>query len=156
METSIVKVAFYKHSKTFFGRCIRLKQYHFEKLPWRDAQYSHVEIVFSDGYFFSSSEQDGGTRFKKIDPKDGHWDFIEIEVTKEKERRMREFAEKQSGQKYAWRAIFFAQMLNFNRHRNGNWFCSQIVCRILQEACMICGESAHFVSPGKLHSLLEK
>ncbi len=149
----IMKIAFYKKSKTFFGRLIRIKQRYWDGHPKNEAQYSHVELVFSNNVAFSSSECDGGTRFKVIEWNPKHWDFVEVKVTEEQERKIQEFCTKENGQAYNWIGIFFAQFLNFNINRKGDWFCSQIVCRALQEVCLFCGESAHFVTPAKLKKL---
>jgi hypothetical protein len=46
---------------------------------WTRGPYSHVELVFSDGMAASSSTRDGGVRFKRIDFKPEHWDFVEID-----------------------------------------------------------------------------
>jgi len=51
-----IKVAFYKNSKSIFGKLIRWKQE--KKYPYRYSRYSHVELVFEDGQAFSSSEVD--------------------------------------------------------------------------------------------------
>ena len=53
---------------------------------WTRGAYSHVELVFSDGMAASSSTRDGGVRFKRIDFKPEHWDFIELKVDEEQLR----------------------------------------------------------------------
>lgn len=43
---------------------------------WTRSQYSHCELVFSDGVAASSSFEDKGVRFKQIDFDSTRWDFI--------------------------------------------------------------------------------
>ena len=50
---------------------------------WTRGPYSHVELVFSDGMSASASPRDGGVRFKRIDFKPEHWDFIDLSVDEE-------------------------------------------------------------------------
>lgn len=150
-----IKLAFYKNSKTFFGRLIRLNQYRLQSIPWKHSKYSHVELVFGNKSF-SSSETDGGTRFKKIKWKKKNWDFVNIEITEKEYEKVLAFCKKEEGQKYNWIGIFAAQIFNFNKTRDGNWFCSQICCRALQESKKFCGVSAHLVSPAQLHIFATK
>lgn len=46
---------------------------------WCRGQYSHGELIFSDGTSASSSWLDGGVRFKTIDFDPEHWDIFEID-----------------------------------------------------------------------------
>ncbi len=147
-----IKIAFYKHSKSFFWKLICWKQ---DYMPWRYARYSHAEIVFEDWQSFSSSEQDWWVRFKKIEFKKDNWDFIEIKISEIKYNKILDFCKKQDWNEYNWLWIFFAQILNFNKKGNWDWFCSEIVTRALQEWNILCTESALFVSPWKLAILLE-
>ncbi len=102
-------------------------------IPERYARYSHTEILFSTGECFSSSETDGGCRFKMIAFKEENWDFVEIPTTPEQEEKIMEFCEFQNGNRYNKVGIFFAQILNFNKKKNGTWFCSEITTRAFQE-----------------------
>lgn len=66
-------VALYKGTRPglqgFYSRAVR----------WIDrGPYSHCELVFSDGVCASASFIDGGVRFKEIDFKPGHWDFLRL------------------------------------------------------------------------------
>jgi hypothetical protein len=45
---------------------------------WTRSEYSHGELIFSDGMAGSSSFMDGGVRFKNIDFDPCKWDFIEL------------------------------------------------------------------------------
>ena len=64
----LIEVKLYKHSKTTFWKLIVFKQR--RKYENRYARYSHAEILFEDGFSFSSSEEDGGIRYKMIDFKE--------------------------------------------------------------------------------------
>lgn len=67
------RVAFYKGTRPgipgVYNRAVR---------AWTQGPYSHVELVFSDGWSASSSFEDGGVRFKRIDYAPARWDFIEL------------------------------------------------------------------------------
>lgn len=68
-----MKVALYKGTRAglagLYNRIVRW---------WTLGQYSHVELVFSDGMSASSSFADGGVRFKRIEFDAGKWDFIDL------------------------------------------------------------------------------
>jgi hypothetical protein len=151
-----LKIAFYKNSKTFFGQCIRWKQYYFDKLPFRHAQYSHVEVVFGKEWY-SSSEQDGGVRMKHIKDDKGHWDYITLQVTDKEYESMLSYCERNIANRYNWLGIFFAQVLGTMWfRREGDFFCSEFVTKVLQTNKMLCGVDAVFVSPAMLHLYLAK
>ena len=149
-----LKIACYKKSKTLFGKLI-VRQQRLYWIPERYARYSHVELVFEDWLSFSSSEVDWGVRFKNIEWKNENWDFIELEVSKNKYRKILEFCKKQEGNRYNKVGIFFAQILNFNRKKHWTWFCSEIVTRALQEAWMLCTITPLFTKPAELACYLE-
>lgn len=54
--------------------------------------YSHVELVFSDGMFYSSSGQDGGCRFKSIE-QDNKWTYFDLPITDAEEAIIRKQAQ---------------------------------------------------------------
>ncbi|HEY0845811.1 MAG TPA: hypothetical protein VGE12_10610 [Noviherbaspirillum sp.] len=68
-----MRAAFYKSTRPgiagLYNRLVRW---------WSGSQYSHVELVFSDGYSASASWMDGGVRFKRIDYMAAHWDFVDL------------------------------------------------------------------------------
>jgi len=137
-----IQFASYKNSKTAFSSLIRTQQY-YQGLPngfWED---SHSELVFKGltneewdkiknlqfgtrqrdqdifkGYknsvFFSSSERDGGCRFKRISPKIDNWEFIEVEIPNEVFQSMFNEALRLEGRLYGWAGIIFAQALGYN------------------------------------------
>jgi hypothetical protein len=68
-----MKAAFYKGTRPglhgLYNRFVRW---------WTRGNYSHIEVMFSDGMSGSSSFLDGGVRFKKIDFDPANWDFIDL------------------------------------------------------------------------------
>lgn len=63
-----------------------------------NSEYSHCEIIFSDGEFLSSSKRDCGVRYMHIN--NSHkWDIFEIATTRS-ERLIRILAQPYIGQKY--------------------------------------------------------
>lgn len=110
--------------------------------------YSHCELVFRDGLWFSSSPRDGGTRFKRIEFDDSHWDFIEIPLDLERERVVRDFCEVERGKPYDWAgAIFRLPFIN------GRWFCSEICFEALSKSVKLKGES-FWATPNSLWKTL--
>ena len=95
---------------------------------WTRGAYSHVELVFSDGMAASSSTRDGGVRFKRIDFKPDHWDFVEVDGDEEYARA---FIAERVGQGYDYFGLFGFVW----RPHSGSallWFCSEIVLGALK------------------------
>lgn len=149
-----IKIAYYKNSKTFFAKLIRFQQYRIHRYPWTTARYSHVELVFEDGTWFSSSELDGGVRAKKIKDDKNHWDYIEIKVNDRNYKIVRKWCENKTGNKYNMLGIFFSQVINTRWFLGReDYFCSEFCTKALQQIKMLCGEDAVGVSPAKLYDL---
>lgn len=62
-----------------------------DKLSGGDG-YSHVELVFSDGQFYTSSGMDGGCRFKQIE-QDNKWTYFDVDLTPAQECAVRKQAQ---------------------------------------------------------------
>jgi hypothetical protein len=67
------RIAFYKGTHPglpgVYNRLVRARGH---------GPYSHVELIFSDGWAASSSWMDGGVRFKQIDFDTQNWDILEL------------------------------------------------------------------------------
>ena len=151
-----IKVAFYKKPKPFytFSSLIRFKQsFKFEN---RYARYSHSELIFEDWFSFSSSETDGGVRFKKIKYKKGNWDTISLKISDSNYNKILSFCEKEVWNKYNFIWIVLAQILNMKFKWNWDWFCSEICARALQEMNEIWPFTTLFINPARLAELLEE
>lgn len=120
-----MKFAFYKGGQAIISRIIRRRT---------NGEYSHVELVFSDGTSFSSHEAEGGVRFKRIDyekeAKD--WTLIELPfIAPSGEEEIRKWCELKAGKRYDWRAIArFA--FGIKMFENDFWFCSEITLAAVQ------------------------
>jgi len=82
---------------------------------------THCELVFSDGLWFSSSNRDGGCRFKEIDASLGSWTFLPLPDVVE--GAVREFCENQEGKGYDWVGVFLGW---FGANDPKRWFCSEV------------------------------
>jgi len=90
-------------------------------------EYSHCELIFSDGISASSSLMDGGVRFKEIHFKPEHWDFVDLP---EDETAARRWFTIHAGQKYdIWGDARF--IIGLARHSNDRWFCSEAMAEAL-------------------------
>lgn len=117
------RAAFYRgtHSGVpgIYNRAVRL---------WTVSDYSHVEIVFSDGVCASSSFMDGGVRFKTVVFDPALWDFVDLPPTLEPVAR--EWFTKHSGAAYdLWGNLHF--LLGPVQGGKDNWFCSEAVAESL-------------------------
>jgi|SRR6185369_2368035 len=145
-----MKVAFYKYTGRpgiagLFDALIR---------KVTKGPYSHCELVFPDGWCYSASIQDGGTRFKKVAFDEGKWDFIELEFTREQMRKSEAFCldERKCGYDYPGVFRFLVPAIRESKNR---WFCSEIVCAALQEGGLLWGGVKPWqVHPSGLHNLL--
>lgn len=112
-----LKLALYKGTKPgipgIYNRLVRW---------WTRSQYSHVEIVFSDGWCGSSSFQDGGVRLKQIDFKSENWDFVALPA--DLEAFARDWFRHHAGLKYdvLGNLQFILPFIPSSRNR---WFCSE-------------------------------
>lgn len=140
-----MQIAYYKADGTLFDKAIRI---------WTGGPYSHVEIIFSDGMWFSSSPRDGGCRFKHI-AKDAKWDYQYINISPSDEDKVRAFCEKQNHKKYDWVWIFLTQLIPLNIQERNKWGCSEIVVAALQQANYIDkGIRPYSVDPNECYELL--
>lgn len=95
---------------------------------WEQGSYSHCELVFSDGMSASSSFEDGGIRFKKIEYSPDRWDLVEIDPSLE--HAAREWFGTHQGKKYDILGnIRFC--LGFLGHSRNRYFCSEAVASAL-------------------------
>lgn len=95
---------------------------------WERGQYSHVELIFSDGLAASSSYMDGGVRFKRIDFHPEHWDFIELPA--HLELRARSWFENHAGERYdlMGNVRFLADFMRDDQYK---WFCSEALAEAI-------------------------
>lgn len=113
---------------------------------WTLGKYSHVEIVFSNKEWFSSSTRDGGTRFKKIGHSD-RWDYIQIPCDFHTEKQIYRWCETQVGKQYDWIGAF---RIGFGiSGNNDQWYCSEICSNALMRENLICFKSDQ-MSPNKM------
>lgn len=122
----MLQLAFYKGSGNWFDKITR----------WRTAgDFTHVELVFSDGVSFSSSQWDGGTRFKDIVYTDKE-KWVMVRVPGVNEVLIRKWCETQVGKKYDWKGLLKLMASGNAADKNPeDWYCSNI-CRA---ACTIEG-----------------
>jgi hypothetical protein len=113
---------------------------------WTEGPYSHTEIVFSDGSWFSISPRNTKVRLERVAFDPEKWDFIEVALTPEQERTTRSWAELQVGKRYDWLGIFLSQILPLTVHDLSRWFCSEIVLAALQQVGLF-----HIWRPNEVH-----
>lgn len=114
-----MKVAFYSGIKKgipgLYNRAVKLID---------KGEYSHCELVFSDGVSASASFMDKGVRFKEINYNTPDWTVIEIEGYDEV--KAREFFEKYNGYRYdVLGNLRF--LLGFIKESKNKFFCSEVI-----------------------------
>ena len=140
-----MRIAFYKAPGTWFDTVIRW---------WTRSPYSHCELVFSNGLWFSSSPRDGGTRFKNIDADPDTWDFIEIPLSQVQEQTVYEFCLAEDGCRYDWIGILFTQVIPLSFYNPWWWFCSEVCVAALQQVGMLADLIPHEINPKGLYLAL--
>ncbi|NJL70930.1 MAG: hypothetical protein HC888_04590 [Candidatus Competibacteraceae bacterium] len=109
-----MRVAFYHGpEESWFGRGVAF----LTKGP-----FTHVELLFSDGMCFSSTENEGGCRFKKIDMDFSRWVILEIDCPEDK---IRKFCEQREFCKYDWFGLL-GFILRRNTDRKNRYYCSEV------------------------------
>jgi len=91
------------------------------------SKYTHVELILSDGYMYSSSGRDNGVRRKKHIENDKIWTYFKVHGD---EKTILSFYEKTKDCKYDMMGILgFGLPL---RDRTNRWFCSEWCCNALK------------------------
>lgn len=136
-----MRLAFYKAPGDLIDKSIR---------RWTKSEYSHCELVFSNGLWFSASPRDGGTRFKHIDIDPEKWDFICVPMTLEQELKVYDFCIAEDRCLYDWLGILFTQVIPLSFENPWWWFCSEVCVAAFQQAGLCVGLVAHETDPEEL------
>jgi len=118
-----VRVALYRGTRPglqgIYSRAVRW---------WTRSDYSHAELVFSDGMAASSSYLDGGVRLKRIDFEPARWDFIDL--PDHTEPAARAWFEAHAGQPYdlLGNLHFIVGPVRDDKRK---WFCSEAIAAAL-------------------------
>ena len=113
-----LKLAFYKAKGTWIDLLIRV---------FTHSPYSHVEIVHNKDWY-SSSPRDGGVRIKQIVDDGNSWDFVEVEIDKERlHQKYREY----KGKGYDFKGILLSNILPIGWHSKNKATCSEFVADVL-------------------------
>ena len=143
-----MKVAFRKKAKSWYSKIIQWYTF---------GPYCHVELVFANGICFSSSEDDGGTRFKTIDLQPEEWDLIEVPCEPSVEGEIYRFCQREQNSRYDWRGIAFSFLpVPIGWQSADKWFCSEIVAAGLQLGGFLSGYTPAALSPNQLYRKLVK
>ena len=135
-----MKLAFYKGNKTIFDKIT----------TWRTGgSHSHVELVFSTGESFSSSQWDGGVRFKKIEYDTLKWDILELFTNQYSEKVILEWCKTQNGKNYDWRGVL-GIFIGKKEDDPDKWFCSEICTKALQQVGLLTHLVPCYTSPETL------
>ena len=113
-----VQIAFYKARGDWVDLLIRV---------FANSKYSHVEIVH-DKDWYSSSPRDGGVRVKQIQDDCNSWDFIEVEIDKD---RLYEKYREYRGRGYDFKGILLSNILPIGWHSKDKAICSECVVDVL-------------------------
>ena len=119
-----MRAAFYKATRPgwqgIYSRAVRVID---------RGDFSHCELVFSDGMSASASYIDGGVRLKRIDYDPAHWDFIEL--PDHLEPYTRDWFERNAGAPYdlMGNVRFVLPFLPDSQH---GWFCSEAMAAALR------------------------
>jgi len=144
----MIKIAFYKGNGNVIDWCIRF---------WTRSIYSHVEFIYipDDGSMaslLSSSQRDGGVRYKKIPLehlKKENWTFIDAPKNIDA-YVVRQFFLEKYGSTYDFKGIFLSQFLPLKRHSKNKYFCSEFCAEALGF------NNPHEYSPQDLYTTLQQ
>lgn len=140
-----------KDATTIFGRLIKLWTY--LRKPKHLPSYCHIELVFSNGDWFSAREFKGGVGFSTGIPpgeKRVSYDFFALPTTPEKEAEIRKWCEAEVGCDYDVRGILFRFLpIPVGWQHPEKWFCSEICVNAMQNDGFFKGFGAADLDPNK-------
>lgn len=134
-----MKIAFYVEHKGWYEWIIRV----FTGSP------THCELVFSDGMWFSASNRDGGTRFKRIEMNPDNWILVDLPYVSEDIVRAKCTA--MLGCEYDFLGVLLGWA---GVNSSYKWFCSEACLSALQSDGMLPGVNPCRVSPAILYEML--
>ena len=117
------------------------------------SKYTHVELVLSDGYMYSSSPRDDGVRRKKHIKDDSSWDYIAVDAD---EANILKFYEMTKKSDYDIKGIFgFVFPVS---DRTSKWFCSEWCANALKisDIEIFWKTSPHKLKPSDMYTILNK
>lgn len=119
-----LKLAFKKVDKNDLGSYLISK--------WTKSKYTHVEIIIENNWISSTLEE--GVHIKPLRPLKDTYDYYDIKVfvTNYQYLRIMEWVYKQNLKPYDKLGIMFSQFIPFRFDSRSKWFCSELVCKILQ------------------------
>jgi hypothetical protein len=143
-------LSFYKGKGNWMDKIIKART---------NGDVAHVEIVFSDGISFSSSQWDKGVRFKQIEYKgDDKWVLVPLHFSPEIEKFLRDRAELLAEMKiaYDWRGILGFMIGKKNPGASNKLFCSEICTMLCQDAGAFLHLSPSETSPFLLEAVAKE
>jgi uncharacterized protein YycO len=119
-----------------------------------NARETHVEILFSDVWSWSSSQWDGGVRFKRIAYSTAaKWRFVALPTVDE--AKVRAWCELQVGRPYDWWGLMNMARGKFEGEPDRAMFCSDAVVQACQQDEVFFGVDSKLISPGALRLMAE-
>jgi len=142
-----MQLAFYKGKGNFVDFLIRW---------WTKSRFSHVELVFSDQAWFSSTRSRGTHIEWSPQTHMMEWEYLNVPMSQEQERAIKLWCLKENSKKYDYIGILFSQIFSFKRHNENKWFCSEICLAALQHIGLHPNYAPHNVSPGRLYNIIKQ
>ena len=118
-------------------------------------KYSHVELVDGEDWF-SISPRTGNAQKRKILPKEGRWDFVELDLSLEDEKIIYAEISKYVGYKYDYLGAIFS-ISPFCIQFDNRVFCSEVGVNVLNKTAKYSYlRDGCKYSPSKMHSCIKK
>ena len=140
-----MKVAFLKGTG-YIDYAIRL---------WTFSQYSHCEMVFSDGQTIGVDLILPPTVTRRTMRYNANWDLIDLDIPCDREERIRFFVTQQLGKAYDWKGIFLSQVLPFKSEDPDKWFCSELCMAAFKFGGYFPDEISAKVSPKRFNACIK-
>lgn len=154
----MIQLAFYRGSGNWFDKLVKART---------NGERTHVELVFSPetepqrargyGLSFSSSQWDGGSRFKDIEYDLTKWDMVPVNTVSGGaypsaafESAVRAWCAAHAGLKYDWRGILGFMVGKHDPGAKDRWFCSEICTAALQQGNVFTNLEPSETSPQSL------
>jgi len=100
---------------------------------WTKSKFYHTELILGDKWITSDNNQ--GVIIRDLKPLNNKWVYKNlgfIEVTDKQYKIILDWINEQYGKEYDYIGILYSQFLPFRYDDKNEWFCSEIVTKILQ------------------------